>query len=145
MTYFNLLRIDINVENCLNVSMCGNCPNTKFCLVCIFLNSDWIQEDTDQKNSVFGHFSRCPSRHTTSSQRQYTSYDIVRYRTDIETTPYVYGGVWVTINQKQPPEVFCKIGVLKNFANFTEKHLCWCLFLIKLQALKQVALWDKEG
>ena len=27
--------------------------------------------------------------------------------------------------QKQPPEVFCKKGVLKNFANFTEKHLCW--------------------
>ena len=25
--------------------------------------------------------------------------------------------------QKQPPEVFCKIGVLKNFAKFTGKHL----------------------
>ena len=27
-----------------------------------------------------------------------------------------------------------KKGVLKNFANFTRKHLCWNLFLIKLQA-----------
>ena len=35
--------------------------------------------------------------------------------------------------QKQPPEVFCKKGVLKNFANFTGKHLCWSLFIIKLQ------------
>ena len=30
--------------------------------------------------------------------------------------------------------VVCKIGVLKNFANFTGKHLCWSLFLINLQA-----------
>ena len=37
-------------------------------------------------------------------------------------------------SQNQPPEVFCKKGVLKNFANFTGKHLCWSLFLIKLQA-----------
>ena len=30
--------------------------------------------------------------------------------------------------------MFFKIGVLKNFANFAGKHLCWSLFLIKLQA-----------
>ena len=29
---------------------------------------------------------------------------------------------------------FFKIDVLKNFANFTGKNLCWFLFLIKLQA-----------
>ena len=29
-----------------------------------------------------------------------------------------------------------KKGVLKNFAELTGKHLCWCLFLIKLQALR---------
>ena len=32
-------------------------------------------------------------------------------------------------------EVFCTKGALKNFANFSGKHLCWSLFLIKLQAL----------
>ena len=26
--------------------------------------------------------------------------------------------------KKHPPEVFYKKGVLKNFARFTEKHLC---------------------
>ena len=26
--------------------------------------------------------------------------------------------------QKQPPEVFCKNDVLKNFTTFTEKRLC---------------------
>ena len=31
-------------------------------------------------------------------------------------------------------EVFCKKGVLKDFVNFIRKHLCWSLFLIKLQA-----------
>ena len=32
-------------------------------------------------------------------------------------------------------QMFFKIGALKNFANFNGKHLCWCLFLIKLQGL----------
>ena len=32
--------------------------------------------------------------------------------------------------QKQPSEVFCKKGVLKNFANFTE-NTCVGVFLIK--------------
>ena len=30
-------------------------------------------------------------------------------------------------------EVFCEKGVLKNFAIFTGKHLCWSLNLIKLR------------
>ena len=34
------------------------CPNTEFFLVRIFVYSYWIQEDTDQKNPVIGHFSR---------------------------------------------------------------------------------------
>ena len=32
------------------------------------------------------------------------------------------------------PEGFCIRRVLKNFAKFTGKHLCWSLFLINLQA-----------
>ena len=31
-------------------------------------------------------------------------------------------------SQKQPLEVFCKKGVLSNFAKFTGKHLCQSLF-----------------
>ena len=27
------------------------------------------------------------------------------------------------------PELFCEKGVLKNFAKFTGKHLCWSLLL----------------
>ena len=33
--------------------------------------------------------------------------------------------------RKQPPEVLYKNTVLKNLAIFTEKQLCWSLFLIK--------------
>ena len=36
--------------------------------------------------------------------------------------------------QKQPPEMFCKKGVLKSLAIFTGEHLCRRLLLIKLQA-----------
>ena len=35
------------------------------------------------------------------------------------------------IMQKQPPVKFCKKAVLKNFAIFTGKHLCWRLFSIQ--------------
>ena len=35
--------------------------------------------------------------------------------------------------QKKPPEVFCRKDAPKDFANFTKKHLCWSLFLIKLK------------
>ena len=36
--------------------------------------------------------------------------------------------------------MFFKIGLLKNFTNFTGKLLCWTLFLIKLQLGLQLYL-----
>ena len=36
--------------------------------------------------------------------------------------------------QTKPLEVLYKKTVLKNIAIFAEKHLCWRLFLVKLQA-----------
>ena len=35
-------------------------------------------------------------------------------------------------SHKQSPEVFCKKGALKSFANFTRKHLCWSFILMKM-------------
>ena len=49
----------------------------------------------------------------------------------------------ICLVQKQPLEVFYKKGVLKSFANFTEKKLCSSLFLIQLQALG-LQLYQKE-
>ena len=37
-------------------------------------------------------------------------------------------------------QAFFKIDALKNFAIFTGKHLCWSLFLIKLQAFSRGTL-----
>ena len=34
-------------------------------------------------------------------------------------------------NKSSRLNMFFKIGVLKNFANFAGKHLCWSLFLVK--------------
>ena len=47
--------------------------------------------------------------------------------------------------QKQPPVVFCKKGVLKNFSNFTGKHLCRSLFLIKLDAFRATILFKRDS
>ena len=41
--------------------------------------------------------------------------------------------------QKQPPQVFLKLSVLKNLSNFTGRHLCWSLIVIKLQDWKPSA------
>ena len=38
-------------------------------------------------------------------------------------------------NKEQLPEVFCKKGVLRNFAKFTGKHLCQSLFFNKVAGL----------
>ena len=37
--------------------------------------------------------------------------------------------------QKEPPVMFYQKAVLQYFAIFTGNHLCWSIFLIKLQAL----------
>ena len=42
-------------------SLREKCPNTELFLVLSALYSVRIQENTDQKNSVFGHFSRSGS------------------------------------------------------------------------------------
>ena len=43
-------------------------------------------------------------------------------------------------------QMFFKIGVFKNFKIFTGKHLCWSLFLLKLQAFRQPAVvFCKKG
>ena len=48
---------------------------------------------------------------------------------------------WV---QKQPPEVFCKNGVLRNFSKFTGKHPCQSLFLNKVARLRPAHLSKKR-
>ena len=42
------------------------------------------------------------------------------------------------------PEVFCKKGVLSNFAKLVGKHLCQSLFLNKVAGLRNATLWKKS-
>ena len=42
------------------------------------------------------------------------------------------------------PEVFCKKGVLRNFAKFTGKHLCQSLFFNKVAGLRPATLLKKR-
>ena len=48
-----------------------------------------------------------------------------------------------TYIKKQPAEVFCKKAVLKSFANFTGKHLCWSLVFNKVAGLRPITLLKK--
>ena len=38
-----------------------------------------------------------------------------------------------------------KIGVLINFAIFTEKHMCWSLILIKLQGFRPTIIVKRDS
>ena len=56
----------------------------------------------------------------------------------------IFGSTVLTVSFKifrsSHPEVFCKKGVVKNFAKFTGKHLCWSLFLNKVTGFKTATL-----
>ena len=44
-------------------------------------------------------------------------------------------GWWIGSDRSSRPEVFCKIGVLRNFEKFTGKHLCQRLFFNEVAGL----------
>ena len=46
--------------------------------------------------------------------------------------------------EMQPPEMFCKKGVPKNFAKFAGKHLCQGLFFNKVAGLSPATLLKKR-
>ena len=64
----------------------------------------------------------------------------------------IYGTFWAKVEynfreveeQKQSPYV-CYKKTLKYFAIFTAKHLCWRLFLIKLQDRRPATLLERDS
>ena len=46
--------------------------------------------------------------------------------------------------QKQPPQVFYKKGVFKNFAKFTAKQLCRSFFFDKISGIKPPTLLKRR-
>ena len=54
-------------------------------------------------------------------------------------TSYVMMCSWdIATDKSSRPEMFCQKGILRNFANFTGKHLCQGFFVIKKATLPQV-------
>ena len=54
-------------------------------------------------------------------------------------------GKLISKNRSSRSQMFCKIGVLKIFAIFTGKYLCWSLFLTKLQAWRPAILLKRNS
>ena len=52
--------------------------------------------------------------------------------------------IWIKKIRSSRQEVFCKKGVLRNFAKFTGKHLCQSLFLNKVAGLRSATLLKKK-
>ena len=48
-------------------------------------------------------------------------------------------------NKKQPPEVFYKKAVLKNFSILTGKYVCSSLFLIKLRPFRSATFLKRDS
>ena len=53
--------------------------------------------------------------------------------------------MFIINNKNQPPDVFYKIDVLKNFLIFTRKYLCLSLFLIKLWNFRSANLLKRDS
>ena len=74
------------------------------------------------------------------------SVDLVSYNTSFQYTHCIAMSFYemmldiFTFYRGSRSQMFFKISVLKNFAIFTGNHLCWSLFLIKLQALRPAFL-----
>ena len=51
---------------------------------------------------------------------------------------------WLIDWQRQPLGVFCKKDVLRNFAEFTGKHLCLGLFFNKVASVRPTTLLKKR-
>ena len=66
-------------------------------------------------------------------------------QTLVRLTGCLMMGTW---SRTSRPEVFCKIGVLRNFAKFSGKHPCQGLFFNKVAGLRpatllKIRLWHR--
>ena len=103
--------------------------------------SDTLKQFVGFCLSVFDHFVGCFQ----GVKKETSGMKWVNIRSIIWWRSLTSNKQWLCTNtQKQPPEVFYKKGVLKNFAKFTAKHLCRSLFfnnpatLLKKETLAQV-------
>ena len=70
--------------------------------------------------------------------RYCNDYSVLQYYSNYTLTVslvQLFQNNYLTYQQKQPPEVFCKKDLLRNFAKFTGKHLFNGLCLNKVAGL----------
>ena len=65
---------------------------------------------------------------------------------------FYFISIWLSVTLKNfavyrtsCEQMFLKIGVLNKFAIFTGKHLCWSIFLIKLEAWNPANLFIRDS
>ena len=70
------------------------CPNTEFFLVCFFLYSDWIKENTDQKKlriwTLFTQYERKYSAFSAEKNEDFIDKNIIKFL----VTNHLDKGVW---------------------------------------------------
>ena len=76
-----------------------------------------------------------------TSSTFYTSSDVSRRKNLVVRHNRV--AKYLKKTQKQSRDVFCKKGVLKNFANVTGKHPCWSIFFNKVAGLQPARFLKK--
>ena len=84
------------------------------------------------------HEARDHVKHTSTVStwsRQARKARKVREHASMSSSRLFYFATKQTTHRSSCSRMFSKIDVLKNFTNFTRKHLRWSHFLIKLQAL----------
>ena len=59
---------------------------------------------------------------------------IISYFRPVNIAKFLRTSFFLNTSRSSRLQIFFKIGVLKSFSNFTEKHLCWRPFLKNLQA-----------
>ena len=80
--------------------------------------------------SMLTHFMSVVSVYNPCKHQNLRYFDVFREYTK---SPMTWKRLIWQIIRSSRSQMFFKIGVLKNFANFTGKHLCWSLFFKKLQ------------
>ena len=97
--------------------------SSNWSLITLFLNKTNKNENT----GCHDMFIPCKS-HLTSKQQSFI---------------FLLFGSWSLVRSSHP-EVFCKKGVLRNFAKFTGKHLCQRPFFNKVVALRPATLLKRD-
>ena len=101
-------------------------------------------------NRISGYFYN--ERLSESNEEKCTAFQsmawsLIVYKNTIKncsTTLQAFFFLSFSLHHKQPPKMFCKKGVLRNFAKFTGKHVCQNLFFKKVAGLSPAALLQKR-